>query len=277
MKKVVIIPLSGLCNRMRSIASGVYIAKQCEAQQIEIRWNKSDECFCNFSDLFQIEKNGFIGADIKVVENRSFIYKTGKYHDVYQKLQIPLGKMIRSVIFDQCIDNFNKHRNGNIFNEVNRSAETLCLISCHSMANHYPLHSLFKPVDAIEKQINQVTALFGKHVIGLHIRGTDHKIAKANSTLDKFMQKIDSGCALQDTKFFLATDEQHVKQFFVEKYGDFIITRNNILERDSIAGMQDALVDLWCLSRTCKIIGSFGSSYTELAAELGGIPLEFAK
>ena len=35
--------------------------------------------------------------------------------------------------------------------------------------------------------------------------------------------------------------------------------------------MQDALIDLWCLAASRKIIGSYWSSFTDTAADMGGI------
>jgi len=46
-------------------------------------------------------------------------------------------------------------------------------------------------------------------------------------------------------------------------------------ERNSLQGMQDALVELYTLSRTSRIIGSMQSSYSETAAQIGRIQCEF--
>ena len=48
-------------------------------------------------------------------------------------------------------------------------------------------------------------------------------------------------------------------------------------DRNSLEGMKFAVVDLFCLSKTKKIIGSVGSSYSQIAAEIGGIEVEYAK
>jgi hypothetical protein len=41
--------------------------------------------------------------------------------------------------------------------------------------------------------------------------------------------------------------------------------------RSEPAGVQDALIDLYCLAKTQKILGSFHSSFSEEAALPGGI------
>lgn len=57
-------------------------------------------------------------------------------------------------------------------------------------------------------------------------------------------------------------------------YGKRILTNTPPLNRDSLEGMIGAVVDLWSLSRTKKIWGSYYSSYSEMAAILGNINLE---
>lgn len=47
-------------------------------------------------------------------------------------------------------------------------------------------------------------------------------------------------------------------------------------DRNSLEGMKFAVLDLFCLSKTNKIIGSVGSSYSQIAAEIGGIEVEYA-
>ncbi len=47
--------------------------------------------------------------------------------------------------------------------------------------------------------------------------------------------------------------------------------------RDDPAAMEDAVVDLYALSRCRKIIGSYWSSFTDTAAELGSIERVLAK
>ena len=80
--------------------------------------------------------------------------------------------------------------------------------------------------------------------------------------------------ARPDVRFFLATDDAEIKRRLLDRFGeDRIITARMELRRDSQEGMKGAVLDLFALSRTEKIIGSYYSSYSEIAAELGGIEL----
>ena len=87
-------------------------------------------------------------------------------------------------------------------------------------------------------------------------------------------QEIENNCT---TNFFLATDDEDVKREMICRFGNKIISCNDNASRNSVEGMKFAVVDLYCLINTKKIIGSAASSYSELAAELGGIELYLAQ
>ena len=76
-----------------------------------------------------------------------------------------------------------------------------------------------------------------------------------------------------DVRFFLATDEAEVKTELKRIFPKRIITQEHPLQRHTLEGMQGALVDLWCLASTQSVLGSYWSSFSDAAAEIGHIPL----
>ena len=54
--------------------------------------------------------------------------------------------------------------------------------------------------------------------------------------------------------------------------GKILSNQKRCLQRDSVEGMHDALLDLYCLANTRKIIGSYFSSFTDIAADMHKIP-----
>ena len=76
-----------------------------------------------------------------------------------------------------------------------------------------------------------------------------------------------------DVKFFLATDDKDEEALLRKTFpGKIVSNENRTLRRDSLDGMYDALLDLFCLAACKKIIGSYCSSFTDTAASLGNIP-----
>ena len=41
--------------------------------------------------------------------------------------------------------------------------------------------------------------------------------------------------------------------------------------------MQEAAIQLWSLARTRRLLGSYWSSFSDMAAEIGGIPLHIVQ
>ncbi len=153
-----------------------------------------------------------------------------------------------------------------------------CYMSCYQVFGSfsdelYP--RLFHPVKEVMNVVDGYRSQFGSHTIGLHIRRTDNaeSIAKSPTTLfiNKVREEIDQHA---DTKVFLATDSMDVKQEFIAAFGTRIITPKEEACRDSISGIRGGVVDLWTLASTQKIYGSAGSSFSPMAASIGGVPLE---
>jgi len=76
------------------------------------------------------------------------------------------------------------------------------------------------------------------------------------------------------TVFYLATDSIAEREEAIRKFpGRIIIGSPTILGRDDPFGCREAFVDLICLSNCSEIIGSSYSSFSEVAASMGGVML----
>lgn len=263
MKQIKVIPVGGLCNRMRVIASVVQVSKNLNYDKCSVYWNRNKDCYAEFNDLFlPVDKK-----IAEIVENKSLLYA----QPMNENLQIP--RILQKLYFRQIIWGFNKNTDGNILKVINKEKD-LFLYTCHSVYGHYPIKDLFRPSLKIQKIIDAVLCNFSDHTVGIHIRRTDHIKAIEKSPLSYFYEKIDEEIINDPTsKFYLASDDVSVKKEFQNRYGSRIIIYECELSRVSEQGMQNAVVELFLLSKTCKIIGSAASSYSEIAAEIGGIEL----
>ena len=153
-----------------------------------------------------------------------------------------------------------------------------CYMSCYQVFGTFPdeLYSqLFHPVKEVMDVVDSYRSQFNSHTIGLHIRRTDNaeSIVKSPTSLfiNKVREEIDQH---NDTKVFLATDSTEVKKEFIAAFGSRIITPQEEACRDSISGIRGGVIDLWTLASTQKIYGSAGSSFSPMAASIGGVALE---
>jgi len=81
----------------------------------------------------------------------------------------------------------------------------------------------------------------------------------------------------KDTTFYLATDDKEVEIILMELFPNKILTYEKEFSKTNVQGIQDAMVDLYSLSATYKIYGSYFSSFSDIAARIGNIPLEIIR
>ena len=114
------------------------------------------------------------------------------------------------------------------------------------------------------------------NVIGLHIRSwyCDRRKYHSNQLFEDVIDKLD-----HNKKIFLCGDNDQVLNYFENKYGDRIITHSQERYTDphlaesghnsSIQTNVDAFIDLMLLSKCNTIIGTYASTFAEVAWWLG--------
>ena len=251
---LIIQPIGGLCNRMRSINSAYMLAKE-RGEKLKIIWFCNSELNCPFELLFKKT------ADIDVINIRS---KWNLRKLWYQFSSTFLGN-----------EDIRANRTEGLLNESFRQSLGKRLYIA-TEEHFYPGsdYHLFEPTDAIQERILALTNSFGAYPVGVHIRRTDNAPAIGTSSTDAFVESIQAELLLNpDTVFYVATDdkkeEENLRNLFP---GKIISNQNRNLSRDSVEGIQDAMLDLYSLAATHKIIGSFFSSFTDIAADMNGIP-----
>jgi len=108
--------------------------------------------------------------------------------------------------------------------------------------------------------------------VGVHIRRTDHQKAILHSPTEAFVAAMKK-CS-EDTIFILATDSEKEVERLKEEFPGRIVCLAIVNERWSPLGVKNAIVDLLGLASSRKIFGSYGSSFSEIAALYGGVELE---
>lgn len=244
------------------MASGIWLAQRYNAQ-VMVYWNCIPECYCRFTDIFQPIQ----------IKDFQLINTTGILHTIFSfKYSLKFPKIFQHLGFKNIICD------GGGVDHIDMHANMMLLICGHSVAPHYPMTELFRPAQVVKDVIDSVTAGFDSNTMGLHFRGTDNFRCKAFTTLEKFIACIDAKLETKpSTTFFLATDEIDIRRALVERYGKRIMYHENVLSRGSVEGMVGGAIDLYCLAATRGIIGSYWSSFSEIAAELGSIDLDVVK
>lgn len=263
---LIVQPIGGLCNRIRSVNSARGLA-EARNEKLLVLWFLNKELNCPFEKLFVVNTDILKIHTIHTKWDLSKLYYqlTCQFipNDVIYPHRIPIGQ--KSGLTPQSLDFFHSLKNR-------------CYLATEE--NFYPArdYSLFTPIPEIKRRVDELTEDFPPHTFGVHVRRTDHIPAMESSTTGAFilsMEKKLEDCP--DAAFYLATDDESEERKLRRAFpGKIISNPSRTLDRNCEAGIQDALTDLLALSRTQGIIGSYYSSFTDTAADIGSIPKEIA-
>ncbi|MBS6396762.1 MAG: hypothetical protein KH452_06380 [Clostridiales bacterium] len=241
---------------MRVINSGWRLARE-RKEKLLVLWNCNTELNCPFESLFRPVTEFRITSIRSVADPRKLFYQ----------------KTARSYLTNEEIL-AHRDQSGCLEEDYVSSLKSNCYI--FTWEQFYPSedYHLFIPTDTLQKRIDEMTARFGASCVGVHIRRTDNQPAIGKSSTEAFIRSMQKELAEDpDTMFYLATDDMEEEARLREAFPDRILSnQKRCLQRDSVEGMHDALLDLYCLASTRRIIGSYFSSFTDIAADMRGIP-----
>jgi len=268
----------GLGNRMRVAAAA---AQMCgELGPVKVLWLEQWGMRCRFDSLFQ-------APSLNEMNGHSFCLRDASKAESLlmappQARNFKLPKLVQRICFRDVI--FSEEvmpRRMAGFDFLAWARQGRCLM--HAYRDFYKwdvalLPKLFSPTPEINAFIDSRCSDFSTHAIGVHVRRTDNQESIADSPLELFFEAIDSNIDMHaDTNVYLATDDEPTKVAMRERYGKRIITSSAEADRDSTAGIIEGLVEMFALSRTSHIYGSAGSTFSEMAAALGGKPFEVVR
>lgn len=260
---ITLYPYGGLCNRLRALASALTLTRET-GEALRVFWHLHPECGAAFESLFE----PLTDCELRNVPSLPFRWERRRPRNFH------LPVLLRRLTGVRSIDDY-APRQGDFASLRADSRRHTYVSSCHALQPRRSF-SPFRPVAEIQERTDALTAQFAPTTYGIHIRRGDHTYCYEHSPLSLFEDKIaEILTAEPEARFFLATDSEEVRSTLRERFGTHILFQEQgELSRESTEGMRVAVTDLFALARTRKIFGSAASTYSETAAEIGGIPLE---
>jgi hypothetical protein len=268
---IVVEPLGGLTNRLRLIASAIWL-KEKTADRLVVIWNENFELNCPYHLLFEVQ-DAFLVRNRRKTDGliQSFNQTTGIKKFIIKATNKLLG--INNCISEADFQQLVWPGKLDIY-ETTLRYRNLYVRACQEFGDNSSALKQFRPVPDLRRKIDDIVRDFGANTIGVHVRRTDHEMSISNSPIDIFIEKMrEEVIKNAGTNFFLCTDDAQEEKILIKEFGDKIIVYKKEINRQSITGMQDAVVDLYCLSKTSKILGSYWSSFSETAAKMNDRPL----
>jgi hypothetical protein len=245
---------------MHSLDSAISLSKQIN-KSLHVIWVRDRTLNCPFDELFITPKS---------VEK----LKTIRSNRELRRLQRELLGRFSFLYYDKWFDHNHVARlleQGYNFEEL-AGYNRIFISSCYRFHESEPLFQDIVPIKPLQDMIDSYTEGFHS-VVGVHVRRGDNVKAIKHSPTSKFIELMNKEVEEdQDTRFFLATDSPDVERQIKEAFPGRIIThKKTSLDRNNPHAVQDALIDLYCLSRCRKLIGSYWSSFTLVAWQMNDI------
>ncbi len=267
-RALVIYPRYGLANRLRAIASAKILADYT-GRRLFVNWARYRKCNAEWGDLFVTPFQRYPMPLSGFQAGRNLYDDSIETRRFSQDMPLSLVKNNSDVVAVRAFQNF---RPPEMTDEEYKAAKSL-------------FYRSLQPVWVVQKAVGEFQKRFfeGQHVVGIHIRRTDHlsfdkRDHKKICPTDFFIEAIERILkARSGTKFFLSTDDKKEEQRIMRLFpGSIIVYGKEEVRRDTLGGMQDALTDWLLLSSTSRIIGSYASSFSEEAASVNMIPADYA-
>lgn len=254
-----VVPIGGLCNRINTIICSIATHNRLGCN-FNVDWRNCSELKADFEDLF--EPIDIPGINILPLHS-PLLWPGGNGWGgvIMSELRMMAG-------YDLCLKG-TEHSNED-FRQLIGLAKKVYITASNRFTPYtdVEISSFLHPVKRIRERIMAISHDFD-NVIGIHIRRTDNVASIATSTDEKFFVRMDEELRKDpQVRFFLATDSTTVKDEYRRRYGDAIVTNDFDLSRNTLQGMKNAVVDLWCLARCARILGSASSTYSTCAANI---------
>jgi len=239
---------------MRVINSAWELAKRRKEKML-VLWYLCPELNCPFESLFRPVE------EIRVINIRSLKDPRKLFYQLTAKQRFGNDDILNNKTDGVLHEDFYQNLKSSVY--------------LFTWEHFYPSNDyhFFVPAQDLQKKIDAMTASFGERCVGVHIRRTDNAVSMGKSTTEQFLSLMEQELqAFPETHFFLATDDKKEEALLRSTFpGKIISNENRTLDRNSVEGMHDALLDLYCLAATDKLIGSYWSSFTDIAADMRGI------
>lgn len=258
---------SGLCNRLKCMVSALRIGEQT-SRQVFLHWEKTYTMGADFSELFDspiIKKEGNEIKGLEAVPCRTF-------EEGYGNTPCLLIDTWRFLLKKgEVADNFAR-----VYPEKDTPVIDLEYERVpEEVKNEFlPYFKKLVPADSLRKEIESFSQEKDiPNAIGIHARRTEFLMNADGrgqvSTDERFFEAMEN--MGKDKKFFLATDSKETEKNFIKRFGERVIVfpKKN-WNKDTRRSMEEAVIDLFLLSKTRYILGTYMSTFTEVAWWLGG-------
>jgi hypothetical protein len=251
---------------MRSIDSALSLGRKL-GLPVTLQWFRNSELNCPFSNLFVFPSDILnvvdVAADGRLGRLRHFM--TPYFYQLRGYSQISQAQIAANLHYK------------NIANQT-QTIRSLYISTCSRFFENDTPFSDFSLAPHIAMHVEQYRGVL-RYSIGVHIRRTDNNKSIEAASVDDFIAALESEIDHdRSVQFFVATDDQEVLNRLQTRFGKRIqFHRKRSYCRTNPLAIEDALIDLYALASCRRLIGSYWSSFTDTAMQIGNIETRIIK
>ncbi|MDN2584205.1 hypothetical protein [Aquibium sp. ELW1220] len=257
-----IIAANGLCNRLFALHSAAALAADI-GHPLRVVWTRNRALGARFEDLFEVP-DAF--CEIVTLERRVLRLSDRLREEAWRYTRWPPLKRGTS-----AHDVIALGKQGFDFRQIGQQRNPTLQAFTLFYGRERPFFR-FRPVAHLQTRIDAAVPEVDSH-IGVHIRRTDHLPSRMYSPNGLFIDAMTRTVETDpEARFFLCTDCPREEVRLSEAFPGRVVTApKRSLDRGQDTAIEDAVVDLFALSRCNRIIGSLASTFSQAAGRIGEI------
>ena len=268
-KCIIAANLGGISNRIKCIISMWKLGDEYNRETL-LYWPLNHTCGAKFSDLFENKIEKISKEQLENINKKDIrIYGQDciTIRDPHEKFLV--SGTWRLLLTGKEISNYPDLSKDGIdlnFSQIPEKVIQNILIHLKKL----------KPLRSIEREVNNFQRKHNiTNCVGVHIRRGDFADRKTSpgkvSSDEKFIERMNELVKENyKTKFFLCTDSKEVEEKLEKIFPKRIIKfPKTSFTRTEVRATQEGLMDLLLLSKTKHILGTYKSTFTEMAWWIG--------
>ena len=275
-KGITLVPMGGVASRVRTIASMIYLAEKYR-RPLEIIWHTDDEMPVSTDRLFTL---------VPRLASKNITLRAYKTSDLFLNMPPMLNNLYLSFLavylrYDKVLSGSRLERMLTTNREelealLKDGDKSLLIATDKSFGNYYRMYDVLESTVEVNNVVLSIMASWKNSVIGIHInRRMNPQTTFNECPIELFIKRMQEIIvADKNTNFYIATTSKDERERLATIFRERVYVPHSVADPDTLKGVIQSLGQLLALSHCDRILTTPESNYSQVASELGNVPLE---
>ena len=273
-ERLTLVPVGGLTDRLKVIASGISMAIDAK-REMEIIWFSNERLYCPSYRLFTLApviKEA--GISIREATAKDWFFNDRPHTDN--------GYLSYPFVFfryDRCIspgeiESVSKTAPEHLKHYF-RGRERLLLASATSFGDYSRMFRDLETTVEVKNAFRSNLSGWTDNVVGVHLDANHQQDRQNHSPIELFIKRMQAMIENDPSvSFFIASDMVEERERLSVIFSGRILMPHTLSSMDAPKGCVNAFGELLALAQTKHILSTKGGSFAQVASLIGDVPLE---